>query len=86
MESTDGAGTGGFTVLWSGFAIGFEEVMHRAFEGFLGSAGWHEGLEGVKNVSGFGVHRNAIKRGIRSSFQVGTSLECMIMRLGLHFG
>ncbi len=48
MELTDGAGTGGFTVLWSGFAIGFEEVS-TALEGFLGSAGWHEGLEGVKN-------------------------------------
>lgn len=66
MKPTHGAGAGGFAVLRSGFAVGFEEVMHRAFESFLGGAGWHDGLEGVKNVSGFGVHKNAIKRGIRS--------------------
>lgn len=41
VKSTESAGTGGFAVLRSGFAVGFEEVMDGAFEGFFGGAGWH---------------------------------------------
>ena len=97
MKPTHGAGTGGFAVLRSGFAVGFEEVMNRAFEGFLGCTGWHErpcpkvrfmvkkGLEGVKSVSGFGVHRS-IKRGIRSSFKSECpSSACLCVQVSVIF-